>query len=310
MSDSNASDRSGKKRALIWVLGGLGVLVGLIILAVVIAAIWIPSKSGRNYVSKRIEAYATSGMSGSLEIGTLYEIQLFQGLTGVRIMATDVRFIAPNGRDAIHAGDADVLLDVASILGGTIEIREATASLGTVTIERGDNGKLTIENTFAGKQESSDTESTGVNLQHMKARDMRVVLRPKPDKSYDVVGIDGTVFVTRPEGGEFVTTELVGVSGTLEEPKFLGNTLRFSKLKGRIASNQNPMVEMSVLLSLDKGTIDTDLSVEPDRKPQIKLRMSADGDAEVKLLTSAAKIGSFFGSNVSIETGSKKDDSN
>jgi hypothetical protein len=252
-----------------------------------------------------------------LKIGSLDQVDYFQGLTGVRVKATDVRFLAPNGKETIHVGDADVTLDLASILGGTIDIREAIASNGTVTIEMDKNDKLTIENTFGADdknpswaaQKSLNSETVGLDLRHMNARNMRVVLHSAPSESYTVVGVDGTVFVTRPERGEFVTTELVDVSGKLEEPKFLGDTLGFSKLNGRIASEQTPMVKMSVLFSLDEGTIDTRLSVEPGGKPPVKLRLSAEGDVEVELLTSAAKVGSFFGSDFEIETGPIKDES-
>ncbi len=68
------------------------------------------------------------------------------------------------------------------------------------------------------------------------------------------------------------------------------------------------MVEMSVLLSLDEGTIDTRLSVDPGGKPPIKLHLSAKGDVEVELLTSAAKVTSFFGSDFDIETGPIKEE--
>ncbi len=299
-----------------WGLRGLGLLLVLAVLGPVIGGFWVRTEAGRSYASNEIQAYASSGMPGSLKIGSLDQVDFFQGLTGVRVKATEVRFLAPNGKETIHVGDADVTLDLASILGGTIAIREATASNGTVTIEMGEDKKLTIENTFGAAhkkpswtaQESMASESVGLELRHMNARNMRVVLHSAPDESYTVVGVDGTVFVTRPKGGEFVTTELVDVSGKLEEPKFLGDTLGFSKLKGRIAMEQTPMVKISALLSLDEGTIDTRLSVDPGGKPPIKLRLSAKGDVEVELLTSAAKITSFFGSDFEIETGPIKDD--
>jgi len=310
MSDSSTHSKSGKKRALLWGLGGL---VGLIVLVVVVALVWVPSESGRSYVSKRVESYATGGMAGSLKIGSIDAIDLFEGAGKVRVNATDVRFFAPDGREAMHVGDADVLLDLAAIIGGTVDIREAIAADGTVMIEIDADGKLSIEKTFEGAEESPASDSAelsvGLNLRHMNARNMRVVLKLGADQSYNVVGIDGTVFVTRPQGGEFVTTELVDVSGKLEAPKFLGETLGFSDLQGRIANNQTPMVKMSVLLRLDEGTIDTRLSVEPDGDPKIELKMHAKGDTEVEFLTTVADMGSFFGSSVAIDTGPIQKDS-
>ncbi len=219
-----------------WGLRGLALLLVLAVLGLVIGGFWVRTEAGRSYASNEIQDYASSGMAGSLKIGSLDQVDFFQGLTGVRVKATDVRFLAPNGKETIHVGDADVTLDLASILGGTIAIRDATASNGTVTIEMGENEKLTIENTFGAAhenpsgtaQESLASESIGLDLRQMNARNMRVVLYVAPEETYTVVGVDGTVFVTRPKGGEFVTTELVDVSGKLEEPKFLGDTLGFS----------------------------------------------------------------------------------
>lgn len=299
---------SKSKRYIKWVVGGAAI-VGVVILG---ASIWIHSDAGHAYVSKRIQSYATSGMAGSLEIGSLYEID-FQGLTGVRVLAGDVRFRAPDGRETIHVGDADVTLDLAAFLGGTIAIREAVARLGTVTIEMGKGDKLTIEETFVSQEGNDDkdgsqsktnkaSDSTGLALRHMNAREMRVVLRPDSETTYTVNNARGSVFVTRPEGGEFVRTELVEVSGTFEEPKFLGDTFSFSKLDGRIAGNEEPMVEMTLELKLDEGTIDTRLGVEPGGDPPIKLHLSPRGDTEVKFLTGAAQVVTFFGSDVEIET--------
>lgn len=296
---------SKSKRYIKWVVGGAAI-VGVVI---VCTSMWIHSDAGHAYISKRIQSYATSGMAGSLEIGSLYEID-FQGLTGVRVLAGDVRFRAPDGRETIHVGDADVTLDLAAFLGGTIAIREAVAKLGTVTIEMGKGDKLTIEETFAspentddkGRAEAKASDSTGLDLRHMNAREMRVVLRPDSETIYTVNNAKGSVFVTRPEGGEFVRTELVEVSGTFEEPKFLGDTFSFSKLDGRIAGNEEPMVEMTLELKLDEGTIDTRLGIEPGGDPPIKLHLSPRGDTEVKFLTGAAQVVTFFGSDVEIET--------
>lgn len=306
MSEPSGTAKSGKKRAI---LLGLGVLLGLVVLLVVGAWVWISSEAGRRYVSKRVESYATQGMGGSLKIGSIDAIDLFEGAGEVRVNATDVRFFAPDGREAMHVAQADVLLNLVAIIKGTVDIREAIAANGTVMIEIDADGKLSLEKAFMGPEESPESDSVGLNLRHMNARNMRVVLKPAADQSYQVVGIDGTVFVTRPRGGEFVTTELVDVSGQLEAPKFLGDTLSFSKLKGRIANNQTPMVKMSVRLRLDEGTIDTELSVEPDAEPAIHLKMHAQGDSEVKFLTSVADLGSFFGSDVAIETGPIQQDS-
>lgn len=303
MSDSGSRGKSGKQRAFRWGLRGAGGLVALLILSVGVGLLWVRSDSGRSYVCERVQADATEGMGGSMKIGSIDEILFFEGGSGVRVKATDVRFLAPDGRETIHVGDADVLLDLAALVTGTIEIHEAVAANGTVTIEIDDDGLLSIEKTFVGEEESPSADTMGLNLRHMNARDMRVILALGSDASYEVRGIDGTVFVTRPEGGEFVTTELVKVSGELKEPKFLGDPLGFSRLDGRIASNQTPMVKMSVLLSLDEGTIDTRLSVDPDSELKIKLKMSAEGDSEVEFLTKIAEVGSFFGSSVSIETG-------
>ncbi len=297
---------SKSKRYIKWVVGGAAI-VGVVI---VCTSMWIHSDAGHAYISKRIQSYATSGMAGSLEIGSLYEIDFFQGLTGVRVLAGDVRFRAPDGRETIHVGDADVTLDLAAFLGGTIAIREAVAKLGTVTIEMGKGDKLTIEETFASPENTDDkggaeakaSDSTGLDLRHMNAREMRVVLRPDSETTYTVNNARGSVFVTRPEGGEFVRTELVEVSGTFEEPKFLGDTFSFSKLDGRIAGNEEPMVEMTLELKLDEGTIDTRLGIEPGGDPPIKLHLSPRGDTEVKFLTGAAQVVTFFGSDVEIET--------
>lgn len=238
MSDSNTHREAAGAGALTWVLRGLGVLVGGIALVVLIAVLWIPSESGRRYIAKQIEEEASAGMGGSLEIGSLDEIKLFEGATGVRAKATDVRFLAPDGQETLHVVDADVTLGLVAILKKTVNIRKAIASEGTLTIEMGDNDKLTIENTFVDEGDDAPaSENVGINLRHMNARKMRVKLKPDPEKSYNVVDIDGTVFVTRPTGGEFVTTELVDVHGTLKNPEFLGHTLTFSRLDGRIASD-------------------------------------------------------------------------
>ena len=308
MNDSSNTAAPKKKRPFIWILRGIGILLALIALAVVFAMFWIPSDSGRTYVARAVEAYATDGMGGSLTISYIHEIVLFEDITSARVKATDIRFIAPDGRVTMHVGDADVLLDVAALLKGTITIREAIAANGTVTIEIDKNGKLTLENTFVHPVETPAADNLGVNLRHMNARNMRVELKPEPGKTYNVGRIDGTVFVTRPKGGEFVTTELVDVHGTLLSPKIWGDTLRFSKLNGRIANDQTPMVKMSVLLALDEGTIDTRLSVEPKSDPPIKLKMSAEGTLKVNLITAAAKVGSFFGP-YELETGEIQDDS-
>ncbi|QED28019.1 hypothetical protein FRD01_12385 [Microvenator marinus] len=286
---------------------GTAAIVGVVF---VCASMWIHSDAGHAYISKRIQSYATEGMAGSLEIGSLYEIDFFQGLTGVRVLAGDVRFRAPDGRETIHVGDADATLDLAAFLGGTIAIREAVARLGTVTIEMGEGDKLTIEETFASPEgtdnkDGSDakaSDSAGLELRHLNAREMRVVLRPDSETTYTVNNARGSVFVTRPEGGEFVRTELVEVSGTFEEPKFLGDSFSFSKLDGRIAGNEKPMVEMTLELKLDEGTIDTRLGVEPGGDPPIKLHLSPRGDTEVKFLTGAAQVVTFFGSDVEIQT--------
>src|SRR5690554_5767328 len=92
---------------------GTAAIVGVVF---VCASMWIHSDAGHAYISKRIQSYATEGMAGSLEIGSLYEIDFLQGLTGVRVLAGDVRFRAPDGRETIHVGDADATLDLAAFL--------------------------------------------------------------------------------------------------------------------------------------------------------------------------------------------------
>lgn len=175
------------------------------------------SENGRELTRRGVEAAYARHLRGSLRIGAL------DALDGTRARARDVRFFDPQGEVVVSVREAEVDLDAAALLGGTLRFERARARDAVVYVRPGVDAKTSLEEAFA----SENTEDSNESSSHERTR---ATERPLAIDT-GAIRFDDTTLRLALGGPEVTLRELEGFVRVARSEG--GPRVRFDAVRGR-----------------------------------------------------------------------------
>lgn len=142
------------------------------------AAALVHTAWGRARLCARLNQAISRQMAGTLQVDEIVEIDL------PRVKGRGVKILAPDGKPAIEVAEADIELDLSTLLMGDFAWKRADITNGTVRVTEDARGKNNMEETFRAPTSSSgkrrENEAGGgsgeVDLRTMATSDMALII--------------------------------------------------------------------------------------------------------------------------------------
>ncbi|MDO9022494.1 MAG: hypothetical protein Q8S73_27065 [Deltaproteobacteria bacterium] len=264
------------------ILLGLLIALGVLLAAGVITLLWVRSGSGRRYVARRIERGVSGQMLGRLQIGALTAI------TRRGVSARDVRFIAPGGEQVIVLESVDLDVRWRELLRGQLVSPSARATGGRVVLHDDVHGTLSIERTFEGRPDPSESPSDSsegggnIHLQRIAVSGLTLVgaIHGVPDFRVSAIRC-GVSLRQYPPRGELllVISDLRG-NGHLDTPvaielRFTGGTFRLDT-----GARERTRANLTAMLSDNRVRL-THTTTMHGEEPHIAVQLAMPSSAGV-----------------------------
>lgn len=175
------------------------------------------SENGRELTRRGVEAAYARHLRGSLRIGAI------DTLDGTHARARDVRFFDPQGEVVVSVREAEVDLDAAALLGGTLRFERARARDAVVYVRPGVDAKTSLEEAFG----SENTEDSNESSSHERTR---ATERPLAIDT-GAIRFDDTTLRLALGGPEVTLRELEGFVRVARSEG--GPRVRFDAVRGR-----------------------------------------------------------------------------
>jgi hypothetical protein len=262
------------------ILLGLLIAPGILLVAITITLLWVRSEDGRRYVARRIERGVSGQMLGRLHIGALTAI------TRRGVSARDVRFLAPGGEEVIVLGSVDLDVRWRSLLGGRLVSPMARARGGRVVLHDDVHGTLSIERTFDGRGDTSESPSApsgggaNIHLQRIEVSDLTLVgaIHGVPDFRVSSIRCALSLRQYPPRGELLLTINDLHGSGHLDTPvaidlRFTGGTFRLDT-----GARERTRANLTAMLGDNRVRLSHTTTMHGD-EPHIAVRLAMPSSA-------------------------------
>lgn len=260
------------------------------------AALLTQTDAGRRFIKDRVERAVSDAIPGSFRIGALTDL-------GPPVLARDVRFFHPDGREVLHAKLAEVEFDLAQALRGRLAFEHALVDGGSIVLSLDPDGRAAFEAAVdAPKRPGEPDDPDGglhYALQSMHVQNFNVIMKLADAANYTVHDVQGFVAVRRIETSG-IRVRLENIRGRVE-PELLGGRTELLRVDGWIHGKERHVMRMDAKLRFGDGTLDTVVSYfDRDKTPAvIKIKKSEGTGTLISALLSLAE--SLFGDALEVE---------
>lgn len=151
-------------------------LLSFVVVAALAALLLLHTSWGKARLCARLNRAISKQMAGNLQIGSIEEIDL------PIVKGRDIKITPPHGKPAIDVAQADIELDLATLLLGDFAWKRADVRSGTVRVLENARGKTNMEETFAAppsdsqKRRDADGGDGQLDLRTMVTSDMLLLI--------------------------------------------------------------------------------------------------------------------------------------
>lgn len=254
---------------------------------------------GTERVRDSVENRVTKQIPGTLRIGAVDDIDLFDDIGTASIDVTDLRFIEPRGAEVIVAESAQIDLDLFALTRGHVSFHGGTVDGGLVLVDVRD-GVSTIERTFNDPDSEQTSGGATFDLTSIHVEGLRVVIQPDPETEIIVEDVEGFVRVMRDTDTEGVVVELARIEGRVEEPSLLGEHARLASVDGAVRGARREVVNLDYEARFMDGTLKGNFTFVPRTEKTVRLEVDAEG-LKASVVALAANLRTELGGKVELD---------
>jgi hypothetical protein len=234
------------------------------------ALVLLNTSWGKARLCARLNQAISRQMAGALQVEEIVSIDL------PHVQGRGVKILAPDGKPAIDVAEADIELDLGTLLMGDFAWKRADITRGTVRVTEDARGKNNMEETFkapassSGKRRESRDEGGGeLDLRTMVTSDMTLIISGGSMPTLRLVDLHGVMRVQVNADGD---TELRfdDYRGTFA--KGLPNgVLQFRKVKGHVQTGKKRLLHFTGEGRFQGEEVDFDLDIFTEPKTRIEI---------------------------------------
>jgi hypothetical protein len=282
-------------RVLLWILAGLVVLGGLV---VVVALVSANTASGRRWIADRLEQAVTSQIPGRMEIGEV------TGVEWLAVRATDVRFFHKDGREVLHVARAYVEADALEALQQRLTFRRVAADGGSILMTGDPDGRLSLE---AAMDKPSPSNEPGdpkrglhYDMRNMHVENFKVKSKIPGFGEIQMNNVTGVVHVWR-LNTVGTRVRLQKMSGQLVQ-QIAGSKVAMDRMEAIITGAEAKVADVQARLLLDKtDKLTLRLQFAPKGSQKVKLQVLDKNGTQATTLTWLLHAAAGFSGDIHVE---------
>jgi hypothetical protein len=264
----------------------------LVVVAVAVAAIvyLTSTDAGRRDLADRLEDAISREIPGAMTIGWIERVGS-DGLT-----AHDLRFLHPNGEPVLTVDHAQIDLDPAEMLTGTIAFERARVQGGHLIIAVQPDGRTGLEAAFS-KQGPSSGKKARLQLRSIHVQDLTLTIQPDPETRIRMRGVQGFVTIVQDASSPGVRVKLDRIASRIEQPKLLGERVRILRASGFVHGAVERVLDLDLAAELGDDRFDAHFAYFDREKHKVQLTIAPKEGIKTRL----AALGAVLRSSLSDE---------